>query len=318
MSDIFRLGNVSLRQLRAFVSVAEAGSFTAAAVGLRLTQSAISALIRDLEIELGLQVFDRTTRTVHLTEPGQELLPTARRLLIDLQAAITSSRELATKKRGRVRIAATPLFCSLFLPEIILDYRMHFPGVEIIVRDRAAGSIATLVDDGEVDLGIGTPPMDDLSLDIDSLITDEVVLVCPPRHALTKQSRITWANLSDWPYIAVAPENGTRQIVDKASLAAGVELKPAYEVASVWTLLGMVSVGLGVGLVTGHVRLLSDLYDFRIRKMAGPRLDRPLVLLRSSQRSLSPAAGSFRDHLRGSFSTRRRRVDLPPSECSKS
>jgi DNA-binding transcriptional LysR family regulator len=170
MSDIFRLGNVSLRQLRAFVSVAEAGSFTAAAVGLRITQSAISALIRDLEIELGLQVFDRTTRAVRLTEPGQELLPTARRLLIDLQAAITSSRELATKKRGRVRIAATPLFCSLFLPEIILDYRMHFPGVEIIVRDRAAGSIATLVDDGEVDLGIGTPPMDDLSLDIDSLI----------------------------------------------------------------------------------------------------------------------------------------------------
>lgn len=306
MNDAFHLGGVSLRQLRAFASVAETGSFTAAAASLNLTQSAVSVLIRDLETELGLQVFDRTTRAVRLTEPGHELLPTARRLLVDLQAAIVSSRELATKKRGRVRIAATPLFCSLFLPEIILAYRQRFPGVEILVRDRAAGSIAGLVEDGEVDLGIGTPPSADQRIEADPLITDDVVLVCPPRHPLARQPRITWADLLAWPYIAVAPENGTRQIVDGASAAAGIALKPAYEVASVWTLLGMVSAGLGVGLVTGHVRLLSALYDVRIRKMAGPRLDRPIVLLRPGQRSLSPAAGSFRDHLRTTFAARKR------------
>lgn len=308
MNDNAQLGRISLRQLRAFASVAELGSFTAAAASLNLTQPAVSVLIRELEADLGLQVFDRTTRAVRLTEPGQELLPTARRLLVDLQAAVASSRELASMKRGRVRIAATPLFASLFLPKIILAFRERHPGVEVIVRDRPAGSIADLVEEGEVDLGVATMPAADKLIEWDPLMTDDVVLACPPRHPLARAKTVSWRDLTAWPYIAVSPENGTRQIVEACTTAAGIRLEPAYEVASVWTQLGMVSAGLGIGLVTGQVRLLSGLYDFRFRRMAGPPIDRPVVLLRPRQRSLSPAASSFREQLRQAIAERNRRA----------
>lgn len=299
MNDaIASLGNVSLRQLRAFVSVAEFGSFTAAASSLNLTQSAVSVLIAELERGLGLRLFDRTTRSVRLTEAGQELHLPARRMLVDLQAAVSSSRELAAKKRGRVRIAATPLFSSLFLPEVILDFQARYSDVEVIVRDTAAPLVHRMVEEGEVDLGVGTAPMPEPPLTWDVLVMDEVVLVCAPDCELARQGRVDWADLTRFPYIAVSPESGTREIVDAATKAAGVKLEPRFEVSSVWTLLGMVSAGLGFALATGNVRLLQSLYPVKILRVGPHRIDRPIGLMRHENRSLSPAAAAFRDCIR--------------------
>lgn len=299
MNDaIASLGNVSLRQLRAFISVAEFGSFTEAASTLNLTQSAVSVLIAELERGLGLRLFDRTTRSVRLTEAGHELHLPARRVLIDLQAAVSSSRELAEKKRGRVRIAATPLFSSLFLPAMILDFQAKYSGVEVNVRDTAAPLVHRMVEEGEVDLGVGSAPTPEPPLTWDILVMDEVVLVCAQDCELAKQSSVEWSDLTRFPYIAVSPETGTREIVDTTTAAAGVTLVPRFEVSSVWTLLGMASAGLGIGLTTGNVRLLLSLYPVKILKVGHERIDRPIGLMRHQNRSLSPAAAAFRDFIR--------------------
>lgn len=299
MNDaVASLANVSLRQLRAFVTVAEAGSFTAAATLLNLTQSAVSVLIAELERGLGLRLFDRTTRSVRLTEAGQELHLPARRVLVDLQAAVSSSRELAAKKRGRVRIAATPLFSSLFLPAMILDFRDRYPDVEVIVRDTAVPLVHRMVEEGEVDLGIGSAPTLEPPLVWDILVMDEVVLVCAPDHPLAQHERVDWSDLTGYPYIAVSPESGTREIVDATTATAGIKLVPRFEVSSVWTLLGMVSAGLGIALATGNVKLLLKLYPVKLLKVGTERINRPIGLMRHQNRSLSPAASAFRDCIR--------------------
>jgi DNA-binding transcriptional LysR family regulator len=295
---IASLANVSLRQLRAFVTVAEVGSFTAAASALNLTQSAVRVLIAELERGLGLRLFDRTTRSVRLTDAGQELHLPARRVLVDLQAAVSSSRELAAKKRGRVRIAATPLFSSLFLPAIILEFQAAYPDVEVIVRDTAVPLVHRMPDEGEVDLGIGSAPTVEPPLVWDILVMDEVVLVCAPDCPLAKRSHVEWSDLLDYPYIAVSPESSTREIVDATTAVAGVQLVPSFEVSSVWTLLGMVSAGLGIALATGNVRLLLSLYPVKILRVGRERIDRPIGLMRHQNRSLSPAAAAFRDCVR--------------------
>ena len=104
--------NITLRQLRAFVEVVRSAGFTAAARKLHLTQSATSLLVRELETQVGLQLIDRTTRQVALTEAGQEFLERAERILMDVDLAVANAQDLVHKRRGRVSIATSPLLAA--------------------------------------------------------------------------------------------------------------------------------------------------------------------------------------------------------------
>ncbi len=147
--------NITLRQLQAFVAVAELGGFTAAAERLHVTQSALSVMIRGLEGELGLRLFDRTTRTVALTDAGRELYPLAEKTLEDLSSAVAHSRELADVRRGRVTIAATTLVSSMLLPRAIARFGDAYPGIRVALRDGASpAQIAAMVAGSQVDIGI--------------------------------------------------------------------------------------------------------------------------------------------------------------------
>src|SRR5688500_8879542 len=108
--------NVTLRQLRAFVAIADAGGFAAAARRLHLTPSALSLLIKDLERGIEVRLFDRSTRATALSVAGSEFYPLARKVLDDLASALESTQDLEQKKRGTVRIACTPLYAATTLP----------------------------------------------------------------------------------------------------------------------------------------------------------------------------------------------------------
>lgn len=104
---------VTIKQLRAFAAVAREGSFTAAAQQLFISQSALSALVRTLEAALGLRLLDRTTRRLELTTSGQDLVPTVQRLLDDLDRMAGDLFDVTERRRGRVRVGATPLLAGL-------------------------------------------------------------------------------------------------------------------------------------------------------------------------------------------------------------
>src|SRR6188474_1876769 len=111
--------NVTLRQLRAFIAVAEAEHFTRAADKLGLSQSSVSTLVRELETHLGLRLFDRHTRMLKLTLAGAEILPLARKAMADLDSVLGSSSQLKTLGRGRVSVAAATLQAALLMPRFI-------------------------------------------------------------------------------------------------------------------------------------------------------------------------------------------------------
>ncbi len=295
MSESPNFGNISLRQLRAFVTVAEVGSFTTAAAAINLTQSAVSLLIRGLETDLGLKLLDRTTRSVQLTDSGREFLGPARQLLVDLQAAVLTSRELAEKKRGRVRIAASPIFSSQFLPGIIARYRSRYPQIDIVVKDVPAGRVRQLVLDGEVDLGVGTTLGLEPPFAWETIVADEVVPIFRPDHPLARKKTVAWAQLAKFPCIMIGQDVGTRQIINARLGELGIVIEPAFEVESALTIVGMVTAGLGVGITTGLVRLLAPIYNFRIGRLQGEPLKQPIALFWHGKRSLSPAVTSFRD-----------------------
>ena len=147
--------NVTLRQLSAFVAVAETGSFTLAAERLFVTQSALSGLIKELESSLGLRLFDRSTRRLRLSDTGLELYPQVEKILHDLDGVVSEVGNLKALRRGKVRVAVPQLLACTLLPELMAGFRAQHPGVQLRLVDCAVESVMARVFSGEVDIGIG-------------------------------------------------------------------------------------------------------------------------------------------------------------------
>src|SRR5919202_6490375 len=136
--------SVSLRQVRAFVSVAHLGSFTRAASLLHLSQPALTVQIRRLEEALGVRLLDRNTRTVELTRVGRELAPVFQRILRELDSVVIDTRDLAAKRYGVVRIAALPSVAAGLLPDAIAAFHEANPRVTFVLKDVIASRVLTL------------------------------------------------------------------------------------------------------------------------------------------------------------------------------
>src|SRR3982074_3576499 len=183
------LMNVDLHQLRIFVAVARLGNFTRAAERLHLSQPSLSLHIRQLEQDLGVRLFDRSTRSVVLTQAGDDLLPTAERLLDDFQSAVASVADLAARRRGRVAVAVLPSVAAELLPRAIALLRIRHPDITVAVRDDVAEHIPARARNGEVDFGLGA--IDSVDADVlgSPLISDELIAVLPPAHPLANALR---------------------------------------------------------------------------------------------------------------------------------
>ncbi len=296
-TETFQIGNVSLKQLRAFVVVAQEKSFTNAAALLHVTQAAVSLLLHELEKELGVRLLDRTSRAAQLTDAGAEFLPTALRLLHELSSAIADTKELSKKRRGRVSIAASPLLCSLMLPSVIAAYKRDYPEISVVLRDVASGDVRRLVEDGAVELGLSSPGNAGDLVTGDTVLLDEVLLIVPADHPLAQYAQVSWRDVARYPLIALTARNATRQLIDRSALEAGVRLMPQYEVSQVWTVVGMVAAGLGIAFIPGYASVVLDSRQVVTRRLSSQPITRPIALLHRRGRSLSPAAQTFRDFL---------------------
>lgn len=292
--------NITLRHLRAFVAVAQMGGFSPAANRLHLSQPALSMLVRGLEEDLGLLLFERTTRSVKLTDAGRGFFPLAERLLADLHHAVAETRTRAERASGRLVIAATPMFASTLLPNMLKQFHTAHPDVQIVMRDDASpASIQRLVQDGEADLGI--TPIDRTHLEllvIEVMMDDELVLACPVGHALARHKQIKWHELSQFPLIGFARDNALQMLVNGASDTAGIKLHMHYEVSSIATAVALVDAGLGISVLPSYTRTVRRFNRIQFQRLVEPVIQRELCLLRFRDRVMSPAAQAFADVLR--------------------
>ena len=295
--------SVTLKQIRAFVAVAQAGSFTTAASQLHLTQSAVSVLISELEAEFGLRLFDRTTRLVQLADAGRDFYPVAEKILADLHNALLSSKELVAKKRGRVSVAATPLMASILLPKVIGEYTALYPDIRVTLQDSLAGLIQQKVRDGTADFGIGTFERAGRELIAEPFMADTLVLACPAGHPLAAKASVTWRALAGHPFISLTRDNSVGQLIRKCLADAGVEVHSAYEVSYLSTVVGMVDAGLGVAVLPSYAGPITRLYDIQIRKLVKPAIRREMSFITRQGKALSPAAESLKSFLKSYVKT---------------
>lgn len=290
--------NVTLRQLQAFVAVAQHGQFALAANRLHVTPSALSMLIRQLEEQTGARLFDRHTRLVRLTEIGAEFLPVARKVLADLDSALSQSRELSALRRGRVSLATSTVLAATVMPEAIRRFGARWPGITVVLRDVVEQDIKRLLRAGDVDIGVGTALHADADVDEETLLSDRLVALLPHDHALASRREISWRELAAQPLIALAQGSPLRALADQALATADAAAQPAYEVGFSSTVISMVAAGLGVAALPVNARHLTPKVRIAVRPLVRPVVPRRVCLFKPRDRGLSPAAEAFRTFLR--------------------
>jgi DNA-binding transcriptional LysR family regulator len=241
---------VEIRQLRAFVAIAETGTFTAGALRVHVTQAALSMQIRQLETEIGARVFVRAPRHVILTEAGEQLLRRARHILREHDAAVDEIAELAGAERGRLRIgSASAMVLTEQLPSVLKELRKQHPAAEIAVT---SGTSEVLVDQilaGEVDIAFVSLPVDVRGIKTERLSEDQLVAIASPQHRLAKQRTISAYTLAGERLILGERGGNTRRLIDQFFAQAGVTIRVAMELSRQQAIKRMVEEDMGVGIV---------------------------------------------------------------------
>lgn len=291
--------NVSIRQLRAFMAVARRRSFSRAAEDLNVSQPALSARIRELEQELGLKLFGRTTRSVELTSSGDHLLVRADRALSELDAVILELHDQATLQRGRVAVACVPAVAVSLIPRAIKRFTTAHPGVQVEFTEITSSQVEAKVLEGAVDFGVCGRTSRQRELDLELILRDPFVAVVPKVHPLARRRWVTLPMLQRYPLIMMRRGSNVRSEIETAFDACGVPLKPVYETTHHISVIGMVEAGLGVGVLPSMTVSGLRTSAMRIVKVASPTaVAREIGIVTRHGSASSPAALQLMDSIR--------------------
>lgn len=223
------LADANLRQLRTFLAVAHSGSFTKGAERVRLTQSAVSRQMKDLEHSVGARLFERFGRAAQLTNAGKALLPQVEKILFQAEDAGRLIQELNDGTAGELTVGATITAANYLLPDILAAHRHEYPKVRLVLRPAASAKLLNQVYRNELDLALvgHVPAHPDLR--IWGTIKDEIVMVSSPRHPLAGSRRVSAGKMADQDLILRESASDTRRIVEQWAVASGVQLQILME-----------------------------------------------------------------------------------------
>ncbi len=286
---------MELRQLEYLVAVADDASFTRAAARLHVAQPGVSAQIRRLERELGLELLDRTGG-VRPTAVGAAVLPHARAALAAVAAVRHAVEDHAGLVQGRVAMGVVTSYTQPDVPTLLGDFREEHPGVEIALTEASTDVLVAGLRDGTIDLALVSLP----ATDVDGLQTrvvteDALVIAVGHDHALAGRASITVRALRDLPLISLPRGTGLRLLLDDACAAAGFAPRIALEAGDPGVLARLAARGLGVAIVpaslaAGHADALHAVPIVR------PELRGALALAWRAGGAASPAGRALVEH----------------------
>jgi LysR family transcriptional activator of glutamate synthase operon len=294
---------MELRQLRYLVALAEELNFTRAAANEHVAQPALSQQIRRLENELGLALVERTTRHVSLTEAGQLLVVRARRVLAELESAETELQALRGMDIGHVTIGAMHTMGPVDVSLALALFHDRHPNVGLTVREQSSEEMAEMLRVDELDLAFlsVTERVESEGLGLHQLVSEELVVLLPPGHSLSRRDRVRMAELADEQFISFRAGARLRELLFAAGRQAGFEPRVTLESNESQRIRRLVARGLGVAILPR-----SDAdgpgADVAVAPLVEPSLRRDITLAWREGRRLAPAAAGFLDLARETFS----------------
>lgn len=294
---------VTLKRLNYFVTVADELHFGRAAEVLHIAQPALSQQIRQLESDLGLQLFERTTRRVSLTTGGSAFLPHARHLLVTAQGAARAAEELRVGRRGTLRVGFVDSAAYEFVPRFLHRFRQASPAVTLELHTMSSDEQAAALVAGRIDVGIARVTLEQAPLRATVVDDEPLVAAVPSSHRLASEASIRLSDLRDDEFVGFAREQSpTLHARLRAMLAPhGVSYSPTIEATEYTTILGLVAAGEGVAIVPAGVQSLRlgglsfvavSNPEATVQLVVLTRIDDPSVIVANAVEELTHSANT--------------------------
>jgi DNA-binding transcriptional LysR family regulator len=285
--------DVTLRQLRAYVAVLEAASFSEAAKAMHLSQAALSGLIKELENRVGVRLLERNTRSVAPSVVGEAFEPMARRVLASLDESLESLTNLKELRRGLVRVAAPETLSCTLLPELIANYNRRHPGVDIRFDDVPIQQVLANLQNGSTDIGFGPAGvMANEEMEIHTICADPLWVALRPDDPLARGRSVSWKDLRDRPLINYMPNIAINVLSHVPPRHHPREMVPVHRVN---TALSMLRVRQGAVICPSMAGSLVRGFGLTFLPLTQPTVKWKIAMFARRRTSLSPAVASFLD-----------------------
>lgn len=246
--------NLDLEQLKYVMAIVKHQHLTNASYELSISQSSLSKHLKKVEQELdGVQLFDRTTRNVKLTDAGQEFAKHASRIIAEYDNMMSAMKEFAEIEHGSLLVGTIPVYSSRGLISLFTSFQKKYPGIQLEVKEKLTNELIDLLKKSELDMAIIALPVDMNPLNTFKtypMIEDEVVLITHKSHPFAKKRSIHLSEAADQSFIFINHASTLYQICIDACKEAGFTPKITYESSQIDIVAGLVEEGLGVSLIT--------------------------------------------------------------------
>jgi DNA-binding transcriptional LysR family regulator len=286
---------VSLRQLRAFVAIVDAGGIHRAAARLHLTQPAMSRQLQALEAGLGVPLFDRIGRRLQLTAEGEDLFRRSRGLLAEIEAFSERADALRKGESGLLRVGATPQVIESTLADFLKRYRQRHPGIEVHLLEDGGSNLPARVERGHVHLALTA--MVDERFAHRALYPSYDLAVLSSRHALSRRRTLNVAELAEEPLLLLRGGFASRTRLEAAFNVANLKPRVAFESSAPQTVMALAASGHGIAIVPSTVQIPRGPLRAIPLVQSGAPVGRWLSVIWDRQRSLAPYAEQFVDEL---------------------
>ncbi|HEX4503758.1 MAG TPA: LysR substrate-binding domain-containing protein [Scandinavium sp.] len=286
--------NYSLRQLKVFITVAQAKSFSRAGEMIGLSQSAVSHSVKELELQTGVKLLDRTTREVLLTEAGQQLAIRLERLLDELNSTLREAGRVGQQMTGTVRVAASQTISAHLIPQCIADSNQRYPEIDFVLHDRPQQWVLESIRQGEVDFGIVIDPGAVGDLQCEPILSEPFFVLCRQDHAFAALPDVSWQALQETRLVLQDYASGSRPLIDAALAYHNISANIVQEIGHPATLFPMVEAGIGISILPALALPLPQGSQLMVKRLT-PVVERQLMLARRKNRSLSTAAQALWD-----------------------
>lgn len=287
--------NVTFRQLRLLEAVARNSSFTRASEELHLTQPAVSTQIKQLELEVGMPLFEQMGKKIYLTEAGREVYAFSRDIAKQFHDIESVLDDLKGVKRGSLSLTVTSTG-KYFAPYLLAEFVKHHPGVQVHLEVTNREELVAQLQENIPDMAImGTPP-DNIDLSAQAFMENPLVITARPDHPLAGVSRIPLSRLAEEHFILRERGSGTRNAVERFFDTRGVKLNTSMEMSRNEAIKHAVMAGLGLGIVSLHtLEFELALNRISILSVEGFPIMKEWYLVHRTGKRMTPISQAFHD-----------------------
>ncbi|PHQ69373.1 MAG: hypothetical protein COB93_08245 [Sneathiella sp.] len=283
--------------LKAFVVLADVGSFHVAAKSLNITQPALTRRIQKLEETLNTPLIDRAHNTFRLTAPGIYFLERARTIVLDAETVVADLQQSKMRRGGQIRIACLPSIGLRYLPKVIGEFEKQFPRVSLNIQDVNAIQLNELVLSGDVDIGFGLKVNENPKLNFEVLFSEPLGIVCNTNHPIAKAANVTWSDLADYPVAFNVKQSGNWLLIQEQLGPMAQKPNWFHQVHSVLGGLMLIRNSNALGALPLSLVEALEMPDLVFKRVSDPEIIREIAIVRRQKVALTGYAETFLDLL---------------------